>query len=231
MPRYNDKNAPKVLIIEDQESWQERLFSFFRANGYTPIIAPDIDTAIAHLEKYSFEVVTIDRQLEEHPTDSFDQMSGDIILDHIKCKYPHITSLMVTASQITIDEFQEIQHLYDLDYFVSKIGLNSIKLKLALERANENKLKRIGQDNLSPPVHIEDLPERPAGKSSHPAHKALTNMMVTILCYDHFPQVYKRFRPDTNKTNKINRLLDYCEDQNQTAELLELIKRYAVRRQ
>lgn len=53
---------------------------------------------------------------------------------------------------------------------------------------------------------------------------ALTDEELTALCFDHFRSVYEQFSTGMSKTDKVQRLLDFCHRFDQVKKLLSLIK-------
>jgi hypothetical protein len=55
---------------------------------------------------------------------------------------------------------------------------------------------------------------------------ALSDEELTEFCFDHFHPVYEQFSIGMSKTDKIQRLLDFCHRSHQMEELLSLIKEH-----
>ncbi len=57
-------------------------------------------------------------------------------------------------------------------------------------------------------------------------NKTFTEEALTILCFDHFLAVYRRFVAGMNKQQKIRRLVTYCEGRGQVDALLSQVRAY-----
>jgi CheY-like chemotaxis protein len=77
------KGKGKVLVIEDNEFWQNILRDYLELEGFYVEVVSDLETAIQKLEKEIFHCITIDMNLDEANNDA-DNFEGWDILKKIE---------------------------------------------------------------------------------------------------------------------------------------------------
>ena len=75
------ENPKRILVVEDDVTWQERLKLSLENEGYSVQIATSSDEALVRLRRKSFDLVVIDLKL--NPWEEEDRFSGMALLDRI----------------------------------------------------------------------------------------------------------------------------------------------------
>jgi DNA-binding response OmpR family regulator len=73
------KGKGKVLVIEDDESWQNNLREFLELEGFYVEVVSDLEKAIQKVEKEIFHFITIDMNLDETKNDPENFEGWDIL--------------------------------------------------------------------------------------------------------------------------------------------------------
>jgi len=119
----------RILVVDDERSMQEFLEIFLRDEGYEPVVAGDVQTALLHLESDDFDVVITDIQLPNG--------SGLNVLRAVQEHSPETVVVMITAfasTETAITAMKEGAY----DYITKPFQLDEIRI--VVEKALEKKL-------------------------------------------------------------------------------------------
>jgi CheY-like chemotaxis protein len=123
---------PRILVVEDDEDWQELLKDFLEEDDYEVIIASDRDEAVRELakaksQKKSFDLATVDMQLSS----KIGKATGRAVVDHLK-RY-RIPCIVVSGS---IEKIKEVVNL------LKKYGVHNVIGKDEFEPEEFRKMVR-----------------------------------------------------------------------------------------
>ena len=118
-----------------------------------------------------------------------------------------------------------------LDYLMTKkhcSGQPALLFFVAALRDRLDALHREISADLSSGVPTNTPQPTPAGANTTTVRALLNDAFsdgeLTTLCFDHYPTVYDQFSDSMSKSDKIQRLIEYCARQGQMAALLSKVR-------
>lgn len=113
----------KVLVIEDNQRWSERLKRTLEENGIAAVTARSQEEAIEFLGRESFQFVTLDLQLDDAPVVN-DNFGGWEILKKINTFTPEkkMPTMVITGfpGDCQVDNQEKACKEYGVHFFMPK---------------------------------------------------------------------------------------------------------------
>ena len=130
-PQSPPVDAPRarILVVDDEQSMREFLEIFLRREGYAVSTAPDVDTALLHLESDEIDLVITDMQMPE-------KTGLDLILAARESS-PETVMIVVTAFGTTDSAIAAMRE-GAYDYLTKPFKVD--ELRIVIEKALEKKL-------------------------------------------------------------------------------------------
>lgn len=218
MPEKNIPLKPRILLVEDSVDWREEIKEVLpdceEVLGLTPcyevVEVDSVSSAKQYIDKVSegthLDIVLLDLSLSE--VSGID--SGLTVLRYLRQKKIDLPCIVFTGYNLPMSRANQIFREYNVFAGLEKPeGISH--LREVIESALGGK--------------VEKMPAAP-GRAT--IVELLTNsfddMEISMICFEHFPEVENRFGESTNKMRKIKLLLEYCERQRQTSRLLQVVK-------
>jgi len=124
----SERNA-RILVVDDEQSMREFLEIFLRREGYEVVTAPDVDTAVLHLESDEVDLVITDMQMPEK--------TGLDLLLAARDISPETILIVVTAFGTTDSAIAAMKE-GAYDYLTKPFKVD--ELRIVIEKALEKKL-------------------------------------------------------------------------------------------
>ncbi len=124
-----DEPKARILVVDDEQSMREFLEIFLVREGYAVRTAPDVDTAVAHLEADEIDLVITDMQMPE-------RTGLDLILEAREVS-PETVMIVVTAFGTTDSAISAMKE-GAYDYLTKPFKVD--ELRIVIEKALEKKL-------------------------------------------------------------------------------------------
>jgi two-component system response regulator PilR (NtrC family) len=124
----SEANA-RILVVDDEQSMREFLEIFLRREGYDVVTAPDVDTAVMHLEADEVDLVITDMQMPE-------KTGLDLLLAAREIS-PETILIVVTAFGTTDSAISAMKE-GAYDYLTKPFKVE--ELRIVIEKALEKKL-------------------------------------------------------------------------------------------
>ncbi len=125
----------KILIIEDNHSWQIMLKKYLQEDGFYVEVTNDLATALLKIEKEMFHFVTIDMQLDNN-NKTPGKYEGWTILETVKkIRLQNTTPCMVITAWG--EDYEEVKKLKNVEslFIMEK---QTFDRKIFLEIINKN---------------------------------------------------------------------------------------------
>ncbi|HIF91921.1 MAG: sigma-54 dependent transcriptional regulator [Myxococcales bacterium] len=119
----------RILVVDDEQSMREFLEIFLRREGYDVVTAPDVDTAVMHLEADEIDLVVTDMQMPE-------KTGLDLLLAAREIS-PETILIVVTAFGTTDSAIAAMKE-GAYDYLTKPFKVE--ELRIVIEKALEKKL-------------------------------------------------------------------------------------------
>jgi len=133
----------RVLIVEDEPEWQDIVGELLADEGHIGRTAHNYESALARLERESFNVVFLDMMLDE-----FDLPvrggSGWQLLDHVVEQHPR-TKVIVLSGRATAGEAARLVRDYPIAAFIDK-GEEDVEAQI---------LEAVRQAMQAPPLRVQ----------------------------------------------------------------------------
>src|SRR5215218_9834831 len=113
--------APRILVVDDEDSMREMLRIVLRRDGYDVRVAPDGRAALDILKREPFDLLLSDIRMPD--------LSGVEVLRAAKDVNRDIVAFMMTAFAST-DTAVEAMRLGAVDYFTKPFNLDELRLKV-----------------------------------------------------------------------------------------------------
>ena len=127
-----ERPAPRVLVVDDERSMRELLSIVLKREGYDVVLAESGRTALAALERGSFDLLISDIKMPD--------MSGVDVLRAAKRIDADILGIMITAFAST-ETAIEAMRLGACDYLSKPFDIDLLKMKVR-EKVEARELKR-----------------------------------------------------------------------------------------
>jgi DNA-binding response OmpR family regulator len=116
----------RILVADDEESILDLLARFMAKLGYQADLAKDVSSAIALMQKNTYDVILTDKNMP----DIDGRMEGGMTLvKHVKEHMPATEVIMITG-YATIETAVEAMRMGAFDYIMKPIPLNDLKEKI-----------------------------------------------------------------------------------------------------
>ncbi|WP_162300506.1 response regulator transcription factor [Corticimicrobacter populi] len=116
------RNAPTVLIVEDDAALAENLFSSLEADGFVPDIAYDGSMAIEAIDHQRFDLIVLDIGLPH--------VDGWTVLRHLRTELGLSTPVLILTARQEIEDKRIGFNLGADDYQTKPFSLEEISLRL-----------------------------------------------------------------------------------------------------
>jgi CheY-like chemotaxis protein len=142
------KNPNRILISEDTDEWQDIFSDLFRNHEYEIVQAKNIETTLAALEKFHFNVVIVDLSLD--PLDE-SRLDGLETMKRIKTLGAGTQAIVLTGRgtiQLAVDILRE----YRVFHFLEKEKFEEDRFFKLLGDASVEAANRLLSPGCLPPV-------------------------------------------------------------------------------
>ncbi len=156
-------NYPRVLLVENNESWQDIVAGVLSEVGYFWRVARNAPEALQELEKESFQVVVLDLKLQQNNL-PLRSNEGWLLLDHFVETYPKI-KIIVLSGRATPNDVAYLLTHYPVVRFIEKQHFTAQTLQEAIVQATqvaELRIQTFGQFRLwrnGQPLEVWEMPE------------------------------------------------------------------------
>ncbi len=159
-------NYPRVLLVENNDSWQEIVAGVLGETGYFWRIARSAQEALQELEKESFHVVVLDLKLQQNSL-PLRSNEGWLLLDHFVETYPKV-KIIVLSGRATPNDVAYLLTHYPVVRFIEKQHFTAQALQEALAQATqvpELRIQTFGQFRLWRNGHALEMWEVPEAET------------------------------------------------------------------
>ncbi len=140
MTQASSKKQITILVVDDEQVHRYMLCSMLKEWGWDCVEADDGDTAVAAVEKKSYDAVLMDVRMA--------RMDGHEAFSRIHDKFPNLPVIIMTAYS-TVDAAVDAIKLGAHDYLTMPLDFD--RLRLALERAVDHRQVQESKTNTSEP--------------------------------------------------------------------------------
>jgi two-component system response regulator PilR (NtrC family) len=127
-----EKASARILVVDDERSMRELLAIVLRREGYEVVLAENGRSAIAALERDSFDLLISDIKMPD--------MSGVDVLKAAKHRDPDVLGIMITAFAST-ETAVEAMRLGACDYLSKPFDVDLLKMKVR-EKVENRQLRQ-----------------------------------------------------------------------------------------
>ena len=223
---------PKILIIDDDESFCQLISRYVEMFSCEPDIATNRDSAIELLENSvlsgtPYSVVTIDMRLEEGD-EVYKKFQGVELLQFIKVEHPLTGCLILSGESLSYDEILDLRDNYGMDYILAKDQFSPSKFSEALKRAYGR--AQMTSKTTKPLAHFDgdfakSLQNIDSRKLREIIDKAFNEEELRDLCFD-FNVDYDSL-PSTSKSGNSRELISFSQRHGRFLELVNTV--YQIR--
>ncbi|MCB0191815.1 MAG: response regulator [Anaerolineae bacterium] len=150
-PPASDKaiNAPRVLLVENREDWQNIVVSTLNEAGCFWRVAQSAQEALLELERESFHLVILDLKLQKANV-PLSSSEGWLLLDHLVEVQPK-TKVVILSGQAGPGDVADLLKNYPIIDFIEKQRFTTTAIRAAIEQATqapELRIQTFGQFRL-----------------------------------------------------------------------------------
>ncbi|MCB9076310.1 MAG: response regulator [Anaerolineaceae bacterium] len=134
-------NAPRVLIVENREDWQNIVAAALDEAGCFWRLAQSAQEALLELERESFHLVILDLKLQKVNL-PLSSSEGWLLLDHLIEVQPN-TKVVILSGQASPGDVADLLKNYPIIDFIEKQRFTSDAIRKAVEQATQAPVLRI----------------------------------------------------------------------------------------
>ncbi len=187
---------PKVLVVEDMESWRRLYEGALKEAGYLPFITSDLDTALQLMTRHFFHAALLDVVLVDRDQN---QEQGMQVLEKLLEIGEHTGVVMVTGYS-TDERMDRAYSKYRVTRFLRKRTYDAAELLQEMAKASTQStayLESRRSDDLRPPnlvrqSNLRDLEMQLLGRASGRLVDLLQSLLhpcVPLLVCEKFEQI------------------------------------------
>lgn len=155
-------NAPRVLLVENRDDWQNIVTNILNKAGCFWRIASNAQEALFELERESFHLVILDLKLQK-ATVPLSSSEGWLLLDHLVEVQPK-TKVVILSGQAGPGDVADLLKNYPIIDFIEKKRFTTEAIQAAVEKATqapELRIQTLGLFRLWRDGQLIDNWERP----------------------------------------------------------------------
>ena len=134
-------NAPRVLVVENREDWQNIVAAALDEVGCFWRLAQSAQQALLELERESFHLVILDLKLQKANL-PLSSSEGWLLLDHLSEVQPN-TKVVILSGQAGPGDVADLLKNYPIIDFIEKQRFTSDAIRTAVEQATQAPALRI----------------------------------------------------------------------------------------